>query len=500
MPSLQYVLFALLALCLNDSKLVVGLDASKPSHFMASDADDGSASAPAELSCSCSNCTPGMLPSCFSTIANCNPADPFFCHQYTRAFIEKNWIHPFTGLVQPGAGSISSLPGAFDNDVDYIKVCSSANGEIISYGPGHHSAVRLSVSDPGCEAVFASKLLCSGPIVRHPLNIPTSVCQYSGSNVPNHFQYIGKLPPSWTIDTNSEVQFGVRQKNGVNYSWSMQPNRSWILQFVGPTNGSSVKVKRTCCTSTVNNSVQLCMTASSPCSGSSKTQCININVVCGCSNSNCSTVCFNGLYNTSSSQNNVMNTVNFVPAGAVNVSLIGCSNFYRWCPQTSGFFFTNNSNGSTASFSLSSGQSISFNIKAFSSTSNTSCSSTSFTCSRTVTFAASSWGMAPYSEDPAEQAAELDAAMMAESPQWPQTAEAPITELFLYPNPTDGQVIISRPEGWANEAFEIKNINGVTVKSGIIPPGKSEIDLSHLAPGVYLLISGNQYVRFVKRN
>ena len=71
-------------------------------------------------------------------------------------------------------------------------------------------------------------------------------------------------------------------------------------------------------------------------------------------------------------------------------------------------------------------------------------------------------------------------------------------DIKIYPNPTTGQLTIDNGE-LIIENVEIYNVMGQLLQSKIVNlQSKIEIDISHLAKGMYFLKVGNKVVRFVK--
>lgn len=65
------------------------------------------------------------------------------------------------------------------------------------------------------------------------------------------------------------------------------------------------------------------------------------------------------------------------------------------------------------------------------------------------------------------------------------------TDLFLYPNPTDGKIFLNGLENEKNE-YILTDVTGRKLKSGILPSMRNFLDVSHYGNGVYILtlISG----------
>ncbi|GHT14234.1 hypothetical protein AGMMS4956_11700 [Bacteroidia bacterium] len=87
-------------------------------------------------------------------------------------------------------------------------------------------------------------------------------------------------------------------------------------------------------------------------------------------------------------------------------------------------------------------------------------------------------------------------------PPTPPTAVGSIaaTQLIAYPNPTlNGQLTIDNEQWNAGDKVEVYNVNGILVYVTRIEHRKSQIDLSHLPSGIYLVKVGNKAAKIVKQ-
>lgn len=69
--------------------------------------------------------------------------------------------------------------------------------------------------------------------------------------------------------------------------------------------------------------------------------------------------------------------------------------------------------------------------------------------------------------------------------------------LGLYPNPSNGLVHFNQVE--TSSRVDVLNLNGQMVYSETLPPGKSQIDLSSLKKGVYIVRIGDKSQRLIMR-
>jgi hypothetical protein len=79
--------------------------------------------------------------------------------------------------------------------------------------------------------------------------------------------------------------------------------------------------------------------------------------------------------------------------------------------------------------------------------------------------------------------------------------EEPITPLAsrLYPNPAANEAVLdlSGQPQWIGKELNVVGVNGISVKRLVVTAPLQKIDLSSLAPGIYLiwLKSGNEEIR-----
>lgn len=70
--------------------------------------------------------------------------------------------------------------------------------------------------------------------------------------------------------------------------------------------------------------------------------------------------------------------------------------------------------------------------------------------------------------------------------------DAPVTDILIYPNPTHDILII---KGIENQSLRVYDLQGKIV----LRDYGTEVHVSHLATGTYLLQIGTQVVRFIKQ-
>ncbi|MBI9064787.1 MAG: T9SS type A sorting domain-containing protein, partial [Marinilabiliaceae bacterium] len=61
------------------------------------------------------------------------------------------------------------------------------------------------------------------------------------------------------------------------------------------------------------------------------------------------------------------------------------------------------------------------------------------------------------------------------------------SDIRVYPNPSNGIFTISQGSNGAVAQFEVFNISGVRVQSGVLAKSSEQVDLTRLSEGVYIL-------------
>lgn len=74
------------------------------------------------------------------------------------------------------------------------------------------------------------------------------------------------------------------------------------------------------------------------------------------------------------------------------------------------------------------------------------------------------------------------------------------SELAVYPNPTNGAVVISTPATWNGESYQVLDMSGRVVATGTLSQ-RNELDLQHVSDGLYVLQVQNKgaAVKILKR-
>lgn len=74
----------------------------------------------------------------------------------------------------------------------------------------------------------------------------------------------------------------------------------------------------------------------------------------------------------------------------------------------------------------------------------------------------------------------------------------PINGIWLYPNPFDQTLYIQIPSGLVGKEYSITDVQGKSVKSGLLLDLFSEINLEHIRPGMYLFHTEGQTIKLIK--
>lgn len=322
-------------------------------------------------------------------IGTCATTHQYNCHAYSIAYVEgmtrvRNWgTNPSTGNTpyhspwtywnyrQGGQSSYVISPAEFRNNNDYFQVGSSSDADIVYYefgaGVGHHSAVRDRSILFGTPK-FLSKYGPDGPLVAHELN--TTFYEENGAPLQLTEFYTRYTGNAITGDNSQSVndtdQYTIPLlPAGLNVQWVINDYRA---QIIGSSTSAQVSVK-----ALYPGTYTLKATVSSTYDSRVITKQITV-----------TSASISGTYNTSSSNGNQMNTVNFAPAGTVTVMInANGATSYTW-QKTSGSISFPFSTGSSKSFTMTTNGSLSLLLKAY--------NGGSLLTSRTVTFAYSSSG------------------------------------------------------------------------------------------------------------
>ena len=71
-----------------------------------------------------------------------------------------------------------------------------------------------------------------------------------------------------------------------------------------------------------------------------------------------------------------------------------------------------------------------------------------------------------------------------------------LKQIRVYPNPARENITVVSPEN-SNLAYQLYDLNGRMYISGLLNPGRNQLNIKSLAPGVYILKSNNQYARII---
>ncbi|MCD6564448.1 MAG: hypothetical protein J7K53_00740 [Bacteroidales bacterium] len=281
------------------------------------------------------------------------------CHGFMMSYFED------TGCSKPGWNNPVATPYTcpsdgitFDtewkNSGRYVRVCAESVANIAYYhfpNEDTHSAVKEII--PGGAIKYISKYGSDGPLVAH--NLTGSWYHLSGqfniADITRQFwSYVGYIQGSTTITGTSPVTFSVNNISTVIYSWSIVSGCSNIVVSSGG-NQSTVTLAPAYSGTSV-----LQLNISSAC-GSVKTQQIILNITT-------TDVCLEGTYDNAGIYNQNLNTTNHVSVGGVFIR-VSCPNStsITW-QKTSGNINGYFPPGSTTSFDMTSGGSISFLVTA----------------------------------------------------------------------------------------------------------------------------------------
>jgi len=77
----------------------------------------------------------------------------------------------------------------------------------------------------------------------------------------------------------------------------------------------------------------------------------------------------------------------------------------------------------------------------------------------------------------------------------------PLTELVIYPNPTDGTLFVQtlRATSLHDQTYRITNVMGQTLLTGKITDENQQIDVSSLPQGMYFITFAGETRKFVVR-
>jgi hypothetical protein len=284
-------------------------------------------------------------------VYNCNQT--FNCHMFVRMYYESNCDLPYWNR-SPILNSICSWdPSQYESPNTYywllntyIKVAEQYANIVYQSGNNQeHSQVK----DRLYTSKYISKYDYTGPIVGH--NLYSSDYELSHPGVTYNYQYyfyLGKITGPSSITSTSPVNYTVNSSAGVKYTWTASPSG-----VVSLTNSTTSNV-----TVTAVQSGQVTLTLSDTTSaGGSIRQSKTINV-------SVPTPLITGNYDNGGNYNVTLFTVNHVSVGSVfiRVSCPGATT-YTW-QKTAGNVNAYLAPGPTASFSMTSGGTITILITA----------------------------------------------------------------------------------------------------------------------------------------
>ena len=75
------------------------------------------------------------------------------------------------------------------------------------------------------------------------------------------------------------------------------------------------------------------------------------------------------------------------------------------------------------------------------------------------------------------------------------------TSMKLYPNPTNGNITLEVSSAMVGKRYSIQDFSGRTIRDGKISSSQEQIELEHVARGVYYLSieNGSSVIKLVKQ-
>ncbi len=286
-------------------------------------------------------------------VSDCaNSSACYNCHGFVMSYFEKGCKPGMYSFYNPpytcpaSQGIESDL--AWKTNSKYLKVCNEGNADIVYYPtivPGGHSAVKIGIENNVFR--YISKYGDDGPLVNHNLT-GTYYHAENQVNGPNEYYiYTGAITGNTNIVGTGNKTFSVLNKPGVTYYWFITGSNAVIT---GSNNKNSVTI-----TPTHSGTVKLTLRTSSSCSGGYKEQHITLNIQ--------TNICLEGTYSDANGGGKNLYTTNNVPAGYVTES-VTCPNATSYIWQRTSGSLNYYANGSNLSFTMTSGNSISFNVQA----------------------------------------------------------------------------------------------------------------------------------------
>ena len=292
-------------------------------------------------------------------VANCNPN--YNCYGFIRSYLENGctpssgvFYNPYTCLeVQGNKGT------EWRSNGQYIRVCNETLANLAYYdvsGWGGHAAVKSSTI--GGVTKYISKYGSDGPLVSHNLNGSWYHLAGNQNRVTSteFWAYIGSNPiqGNATVVGTGSQNYTINNLAGYTFSWSMLSGGDRI--YISSQSGNTATLSPLC-----SGSAILQVTISSGCGSVSQQLVLTVQT----------NICLEGSFTIPNAANKIlMNSNNVTPPSWVNVN-VTCPNAstYTW-QRTSGSISFYNS-GAFASFTLTSGSSISFLVTAKNSSNTT---------------------------------------------------------------------------------------------------------------------------------
>jgi len=307
-------------------------------------------------------------------VYNCNYT--FHCHKFVRMYFESNcekptWNSPLNSICSWNPAQYEFPNTNYWNLNTYIKVAVQ-DANIARYqrsqGGIDHSQVKDSQYSSYPQK-YISKYDFGGPVVGHNLGNSFYDITRSGGTYTYYF-YLGKITGNPQITSTSPVYFSLNANTGVTYTWTVSQSGS-IVSLSAGSSPNIIKV-----TAIQNGSATLNLTATTNVGGS-VSQSIDLSVA------QLPPPLLSGTYDNGGINNQTLLTANHVSVGSVfiRVSYPEATN-YTWqkiSGNINGYFAP----GSTTSFNMTSGGSITLLVTA----KNGSVTLTS----RTITFYNYSW-------------------------------------------------------------------------------------------------------------
>lgn len=294
-------------------------------------------------------------------VSNCGSSIACYnCHGFVMSYFE-NGCQPglYTTYSSPyPCPTVQGIKGdlTWRNNFKYLKVCNEGDADIVFYDiqdvPGGHSAVKVGTENNVSR--YISKYGYDGPLVNHTLtgSFYHATNQVITSTPIEFYVYTGDITGNGVtngsvniVGTNNRT-FSVLNKPGVTYSWFVSGGNAIIS---GSFNQNTVTV-----TPTHSGTTTLTLRTSSPCSGTYKQQQLTLNIQ--------TNICLEGTLTDAAGSKNLY-THNNVPTGSVTVN-VTCPNASSYVWQRTSGSISYYTSGSHLSFTMPSGGSVSFNVKA----------------------------------------------------------------------------------------------------------------------------------------